>query len=76
MSILVVELLNFVCVNYTYELESDGTCGMPLEITKAMYSHKVVITQKKNMTNSYTCMTVMALLRIVVKMEFVSRRNS
>jgi len=65
-----------VCVNYTCELESDGTFGMPVETTKAMYSHKVVITRKKNMSNSYTCMTVMALLRIVVKMAFVSRSSS
>ena len=49
---------------------------MPVETTKAMYSHKAVITQKKNMNNSYTCVTVMALLGSVVKMAFVSRRNS
>jgi hypothetical protein len=65
-----------VCVNYTCELESDGTFGMPVETMKAMYSHKVAITLKKNMSNSYTCMTVMALLRIVFKKAFVSRRNS
>jgi hypothetical protein len=49
---------------------------MPVETTKAIYSHKVLITRKKNVNNSYTCMTVMALLGIVVKMAFVSRRNS
>ena len=65
-----------MCANYTCELESGGTFGMPVETTKATYSHKVVITLKKNMNNSYTCMTVMALLRIVFKMTFVSRRNS
>jgi hypothetical protein len=57
-------------------LESDGTYDMPVKTTKVMYSHKVVITQIKNMNNSYTCMTVIALLRIVVKMAFVSRMNS
>ena len=65
-----------MCANCKCELESDGTFGMPVETTKAMCSHKVVITRKKNMSNSYTCMTVMALLRIVVKVAFVSRRNS
>lgn len=65
----------FVCVNCTCELESDGTFGMPVEITKAAYSHKVVITQKKNMNNSYTYMTAVALLRTVVKVAFVSRRK-
>ena len=49
---------------------------MPVKTAEARYCHKVVITQKKNMNNSYTCMSVIALLRIVVKMAFVSRRNS
>jgi hypothetical protein len=48
---------------------------MPLTNTQAVYSYKVVITHKKNMNNSYTYMTVTALLRMVVKMVFVSRRN-
>ena len=65
-----------MCVNYTCELESDEAFGTPVETTKTMYSHKVVITRKKNMNNSHTCMTVMALLRIVVKMAFVSRSSS
>lgn len=65
-----------MCVKCTCELESDGSCDMPVKTAEARYCHKVVITQKKNMNNSYTCMSVIALLRIVVKMAFVSRRNS